>query len=135
MTIKDLIKKHEGLRLHPYKCTAGKLTIGWGRNIEDKGISELEAEDLLDNDISDTIGECKRHLGWFDRLDPVRKIVVADMVFNLGVQGFLKFKKTIGAISQCDYNKAADEMKDSAWYEQVGTRGAELVEMMRTGRA
>ena len=43
----DLIKKHEGLRLFPYKCSVGKLTIGYGRNIEDTGISKEEAETLL----------------------------------------------------------------------------------------
>ena len=28
---------HEGSRSHPYRCTSGKLTIGVGRNIEDRG--------------------------------------------------------------------------------------------------
>ena len=48
---KAQLVRHEGLRLKPYRCTAGKLTIGVGRNLEDKGISQQEAYELLENDI------------------------------------------------------------------------------------
>lgn len=33
----DLIKKHEGLRLEAYRCTAGKATIGWGTTVYPNG--------------------------------------------------------------------------------------------------
>lgn len=135
MTLKDLIKRHEGKRLKPYRCTAGKLTIGFGRNLEDKGITEEEAEFLLDNDIKAVITACRETFSWFAFLDNVRAAVVADMVFNLGLSGFLKFKDTIAAIRSRNWEGAADEMKNSAWYGQVGNRAAELVEMMRTGHA
>lgn len=147
MDLKSLLKKHEGIKLYVYddatglpiekgSIVKGNPTIGIGRLvIEDKGITEEEALFLLDNDIKAVISACRETFSWFAFLDNVRAAVVASMVFNLGLGGFLKFKKTISAISQGDYNKAADEMKDSAWYEQVGTRGVELVEMMRTGRA
>jgi len=55
----DQLIKHEGLRLKPYHCPAGKLTIGVGRNLEDKGITEEEAVMLLENDIQ----ECLKDLG------------------------------------------------------------------------
>ena len=42
---------HEGLKLYPYRCSANKLTIGVGRNIEERGIAEDEALYLLNNDI------------------------------------------------------------------------------------
>ena len=58
MNIKDFIIKHEGLKLKPYICPAGKITIGVGRNIEDNGISEDEAMYLLNNDIK----RCKTEL-------------------------------------------------------------------------
>jgi len=48
--IADQITTHEGLRLKPYHCPAGKLTIGIGRNLEDKGITEKEALMLLENE-------------------------------------------------------------------------------------
>lgn len=135
MTLKDLIKRHEGKRLKPYRCTAGKLTIGFGRNLEDKGITEEEAEFMLDNDIKAVISACRETFSWFAFLDNVRQAVVADMVFNLGLSGFLKFKNTIAAIRSRNWEGAADEMKNSAWYGQVGTRAERLVEMMRTGHA
>ena len=56
------------------------------------------------------------------------------MVFNLGLSRFEKFKKTIAAIESGNYAKAAAEMVLSDWFIQVGNRGPELVEMMRTGR-
>lgn len=147
MTLKDLLIKHEGLRLKPYRCTAGKWTIGVGRNLEDVGIAREEAifllKDvgithrgamlLLDNDIERTIKEC-RTFPWFEQLDNVRQAVVASMVFNLGLSKFRQFKKTIAALEAGDYDTAADEMVLSSWFNQVGKRGPELVEMMRTGR-
>lgn len=134
MTFKELLIKHEGLKLKPYQCTAGKLTIGVGRNLEDRGISMKEAMFMLENDIRDTINEC-RIFPWFDRLDNVRQAVVASMVFNFGLSEFKEFKKTIAAIEAGDYAKASAEMVLSKWFTQVGNRGPELVEMMRTGRS
>ena len=49
--LKDMLIRHEGLKLKPYLCTAGKLTIGVGRNIQDRGITYQEAMMLLENDI------------------------------------------------------------------------------------
>ena len=133
MTFKELLIKHEALRLKPYRCPAGKLTIGVGRNLQDRGISKEEAMFMLDNDIEQTLREC-RSFPWFERLDNVRQAGVASMVFNLGLSRFEKFKKTIAAIESGNYAKAAAEMVLSDWFIQVGNRGPELVEMMRTGR-
>jgi lysozyme len=66
-------------------------------------------------------------------LDSVRKAVVMDMLFNLGVNKFKMFKKMIKAIENGDYNLAAEEMIDSEWYRQVGYRSKKLVDMMRSG--
>lgn len=134
MTLKDLIKKHEGKRLRPYRCTAGKLTIGYGRNIEDKGITEAEAEFMLDNDINVIIRACKETFSWFIFLDNVRQAVIVSMIYNLGFAGFLKFKNTIAHIRNKEWDKAADNMLQSKWAEQVGNRALELAEMMRDGR-
>ena len=50
-SLKEQLIRHEGLRLTVYDCPAGYKTIGVGRNIEQKGITESEALYLLDNDI------------------------------------------------------------------------------------
>lgn len=133
MTLRDLLMKHEGLRLKPYKCTAGRLTIGIGRNLDDKGISEDEAQLMLKNDIEYFTYECKEHIINFEQLSEVRQWVLIDMCFNLGIGGLLKFKNMLSAIETNDFNTAADEMLNSAWAGQVGNRAIELAEMMMKG--
>lgn len=127
------LMRHEGLRLKPYRCTAGKLTIGYGRNLDDRGISSLEAAAMLDADIRQTVEECVAVFAWFNYLDTVRQDVVANMVFNLGIPKFMRFKNLIAALRAQDYRRAADEMLDSKWAQQVGARAEELAKQMRTG--
>lgn len=132
LTLIDLIKLHEGLRLKPYQCTAGKLSIGYGRNLDDMGITEDEAEALLHNDIA----RVRRELAALDigsGLDDVRAAVVVDMCFNLGINRLLRFRNFLSALRAKDFERAAREMVDSRWYRQVGTRAERLVEMMKTG--
>ena len=127
------LKRHEGLELMPYKCTSGKTTIGVGRNLEDIGITEQEAELLLLNDI----GRVKQELvndQWYMDLDPVRKAVIENMSFNLGYPTLKKFQNMISSISQGDYETASKEMLNSRWSKQVGQRSIELAEQMRTGQ-
>jgi len=131
-SIEDQLILHEGLKLKPYRCTAGKLTIGVGRNLDDKGITHDEALFLLRNDIAEVTAQLER-FDWFRTLGPVRRKVLIDMCFNLGIQGLLGFQKMIEALKRADYERAADEMVNSRWYEQVGERGRRLERMMRTG--
>lgn len=131
-SIEDQLILHEGMRLRPYRCTAGKLTIGVGRNLEDKGISHDEAMILLRNDIAEVTAQLER-FDWFRTLGPVRRKVLIDMCFNLGMAGLMGFKQMIGHLEVGAYVNAAEEMKNSKWYHQVGTRAYRLVEMMRTG--
>ena len=120
------LKRHEGLRLKPYKCTAGKLTIGIGRNIEDIGITEDEADMLLANDIERVEMELTSKFDWFeDSLDDV-KIVLINMCFNIGLPRLLGFKKTLSFLKHGKYYEASVEMLDSRWARQVGRRASEL---------
>lgn len=131
--LKNQLILHEGLKLRPYRCTAGKLTIGVGRNLEDRGISKAEALYLLDNDIEQVTTELSRRLPWFLDLDEPRRAVLIDMGMNMGVGGLMTFKRALAALGRGHYAEAAREMKDSNWYHQVGSRGIRLVEQMRTG--
>ena len=131
--IRQLLLRHEGLRLKPYKDTEGKLTIGVGRNLEDRGITKVEAEILLQNDLRLIETQIEENFPWFQTLDPCRQDVVTSMIFNLGLQGFMGFRKTIQAIVTKDYEKAAEEMLASKWAGQVTGRAHELAHMMRTG--
>mgnify|MGYP000853897432 CR=1 FL=1 len=132
MLLKQILIQHEGLRLFPYKCTAGKLTIGVGRNLETRGITHDEAIYLLENDIDEVLNACT-NLPYWHELDEVRQCVVADMVFNLGFNGFRSFRKLNEALAKQDYMRTAYEMKNSHWYKQVGARGVRLVNAMQTG--
>ena len=130
--LKKMLIRHEALRLKPYKDSVGKLTIGVGRNLDDRGITEAEAMLLLSNDIGSAMNDAQS-FPWFKALDSVRQDVVLDMLFNLGKQRFSGFRKMIIAIENTGYPRAADEMLDSKWAQQVGLRATELSQMMRTG--
>jgi len=130
MRVTELIKEHEGLRLRPYHCSAGKLTIGYGINL-DAGITIDEAEHLLDNRILDVIVDLQGLDFWLD-LSGVRRAVLVDMAYNLGHRGLLNFKKMLAAMKAKDFELAAQEMEDSKWFKQVGQRSITLQKMMIT---
>ena len=71
----EMLIRHEGLRLKPYRDTVGKLTVGVGRNLDDVGITREEALMLLNNDIAEVRREVKRAFPWFTRLNLVRQNV------------------------------------------------------------
>ena len=130
--LKEELKRDEGFRDTVYKCSAGKLTIAYGHNIEDNPIPEAFADQLLGYDIAGALAQCER-FDWFFELDDVRKRVIINMVFNLGFNGVSKFNKMIDAIELGQHGVAAIEMLDSKWARQVGPRAARLADMMREG--
>ena len=130
----DMLVDHEGMRRKPYRCTAGKLTIGVGRNLDDRGISPDEAMYMLANDIRDSRRELSAAFPWFDKLDEVRQAVLIDMCVNLGLSRLQGFRNTLALIGVGKYEAAAQEMLNSKWAEQVGRRAQRLSRMMATGR-
>lgn len=131
--LKKIIREHEGLRLFPYKCPAGKWTIGSGRNLSDNGISYDEAMLLLENDIHRAMDELS-HFDWYMRLNGVRKGVLTELNFNIGLGRFCTFKKMISALENNNYEMAAAEMLDSKWARQVGaTRSNNMAYRMLRG--
>lgn len=128
--INQLIR-HEGLRLKPYRCTAGKLSLGIGRNIDDNGITEAEAIMLLMNDIDRCKWELATALPWASRLDKLRYNVLINMCFNMGISRLLSFKKMLKALKEGNYDIASLEGMDSRWAKQVGKRADELMLIMK----
>ena len=124
----------EGRRRRLYKDTVGKLTIGVGRNIEDRGLRDDEIDLMLSNDIDEAIGIARALVPTFDKLDGVRQEVVANMALNLGMTRLAGFKQFTAALVRFDFQRATTEMMDSKWYEQVGDRGKRLAYAMREGR-
>ena len=121
---------HEGIRLKPYRCSADKLTIGIGRNIEDVGITEEEAFYLLNNDIKKVVEKCQRNFKLVDGLNDLRKEAVVNLVFNMGFGKFLQFKKTIKHIENEEFELAGAELLDSRYAQQVGQRAIDVANQL-----
>lgn len=149
----DQLIIHEGMELKVYKDSLGIDTIGVGRNLEDRGITDGElafmnllrsdiyeqgitegnARWLLSNDIDIIEKELSDVHPCINSLGDVRLRVVLDMAFNMGVPRLCKFKKMWEAIHNASYATAAEEMLDSRWATQVGRRAERLSIAMRTG--
>jgi len=132
MGIIEDIKRDEGLRLKPYKCTAGKLTIGYGRNLEDVGISEIEAEIMLNTDIAKAEQDLRSIFENWDCYPESKREALVNMRFNLGQSGFRQFKKMIAAVKVEDWGEVAKQAKDSQWYNQVGNRAKRIIKKLKS---
>jgi len=133
-TIEDMLIRHENIKFKPYKCSAGKLTIGVGRNLDDKGINQDEAMYLLHNDIDETERDLANNIfkGRFYEFPKSIQLVLLNMRFQLGYSGFRGFKKMIQAFKDRDYEEAIVQMKDSTWHnKQVPNRAKDLIKMVK----
>ena len=131
--IELMIKRHEGFKDRVYRDSLGNLTGGWGHYFEEESrIPESAAQILFNLDFAQArLDYEKLHLD----IDPVRRAVMIDMLFNIGLPKLLGFKRMFKAVKAKDYTRAADEMLDSKWAGQVKTRAVRLARMMKTGEA
>lgn len=127
------LKRQEGFRAKPYFCTANKLTIGYGRNLDDVGVTESEAAELLRQDIARARHDVFVNIAIAHLLDDARVDVLINMCFNMGIYRLMSFKKMLTALEQRDYVQASAEMLDSKWARQVGGRAVELAIQMQSG--
>lgn len=131
--LREQVKQDEGLRLLPYNDTVGVLTIGYGHNLTERGITAAMAAELLDDDLQRAVSDLTQaHPNVLD-LDSVRRIVLGNMAFNVGVPRLNTFLKMWAAIAAKDFETAAREMLDSRWAMQVGARATRLAAAMRSG--
>jgi len=131
--LKTQLIRDESLRLKPYRDTVGKLTIGVGRNLDDRGITEAEADLMLENDIADHHQKLLENLPWTGQLDEARLGVLIAMSFNMGENRLEGFHQTLSLVKTGNYGAAADEMLNSTWANQVGARAHRLALQMKTG--
>ncbi len=129
----EIIKENEGLRLTPYRDTKGRLTIGYGHNLDDKPISESVAEFILNEDISDAAHDLFSHYPAYTALSEPRQYALIDMTFNMGINKVKKFYKMHQAIKEYDFKRAAFEILDSKYHVDVGNRAKINAGMMRDG--
>lgn len=136
--LKDQLLRHEGLRLRPYICPAGALTIGIGRNLSDKGITEAEAMAMLETDIAGARVDVEFLLDKFGierwKLSQARQDALANMAFNIGRASLAGFKRMFTAILAEDFDVAAAEMLDSKYARDVGDRAVELSIQLCSGQ-
>jgi len=128
--VESILKQHEGFRAKPYVCPAGKLTIGYGINLEE-GISEKEAAVLLHMRVIELEDALYKKYPWFGKLCGEHQGVLVNMAYNLGLAGLGKFKNMLAAWEQGNYDRVVAEMRNSRWYSQVGNRAKELIRIVQ----
>lgn len=129
------LSEHEGVKGYPYRCSQGFMTIGIGRNLEARPLSQDEIRYLFNNDLNAVMQDMESIFGNdFAFFSQNRRLALTDMRFNLGYGGFRTFKKMIAAIKAGDWEQAANEAIDSAWATQVQPSRVNTVEaQLRNG--
>ena len=140
------LETDEGVRSKPYKCSANKWTIGIGHNFEDKPLTveqqvryfnrhPMDAEDireLFEDDIAEVLTQLRR-FDWFKALTPVRQAALANMAFQMGVEGLFKFVTTLTYVQQGDFERAASNMLNSKWARQTPARARRVAQAIQSG--
>ena len=153
LALAQQLTEHEGLVKTVYKDSLGIETIGIGRNLEGKGITDAElkhwdmsmelvykvgitremAIDLFNNDVKIVERELVQSHPIVETLSAMRQMALVNMGFNLGIPRLNMFKNMWESIEDGDFTHAAIEMMDSRWARQVGQRAITLSNMMDTG--
>ena len=131
----------EGCEYQIYLDHLGLPTFGIGHLVteddEEHGlevgtaVSEDRVREAFESDIEITVDECQRlYEDWIDFPDEVQ-LILANMMFNMGRPRLSQFKNMKAAVDERDWDRAADEMIDSKWYQQVTNRADRLVQRMR----
>lgn len=131
--VRKQLEVDEGRRKFPYRCTEGKLSIGIGRNLEAKGISDRIIEMMFQEDLSEAELIAMKLFPSWNTLSENRKAVLVNMAFNLGEGGLAEFRKFRAAVEAKRWDEAAVEMEDSKWWRQVGDRAKRLQKLMEEG--
>ena len=135
----DQLKRDEGFRSTPYIDSRGFQTIGYGHNLVANpmqgmiSLGEAEATALLGRDVERISAFLQQKLPWVVNLDDARYGVLQNMAFNMGVPGLLDFHHDLSDTQAGRYVQSATDMKNSAWYTQVGERAQRLVKQMLSG--
>ena len=144
MNIEQLRKElevDEGVKYEIYNDHLGYPTFGIGHLVRDSDpeagaalgtpISEDRVIEAFNEDVETVLNDCAILYDDFDDLPEEAQLIIANMMFNLGRPRLSKFKGMKSGVDSRDWNKAADEMIDSAWYQQVPNRAGRLVKRMR----
>jgi lysozyme len=139
----SLLIFEEGERLKLYDDFSGKPlgvgshifghpTIGVGRSLDVKGITQAESDYLLRNDVSEWMSDFNR-FDWFQVLNEVRQAAIVDMAHDVGFQGVQEFEQMITALRIQDWKGAHDAVVASKWHSEVSERADRVANMLQTG--
>lgn len=136
LSLEKQLIRDEGMSLEVYLDHLGKPTVGVGHLVlpQDKlkvgdKISHSRALQLFRKDIKTSQRDAAIFVGadTYNRMSKDMQNVVTNMAFNLGATKLGKFKKFKAALQEGNYKKAAMEMRDSKWYNQVPNRAERLI--------
>lgn len=122
------VQTNEGFRARKYTDTRGHITIGYGFNI-DAGISRAAAAALLQAQLTE-LDSLLSEYSWYEDASEVRRSVLLELAFNMGLAGLLGFHKMLQAASGQDWMSAGMQLRQSAWFDEVGERGPQLVGLL-----
>jgi len=139
--VMDMIKAHEGVRTKPYQDSRGLWTVGVGHLIGDgktlppewnREFSMEEIDNLFAKDYAEH-KEAAQKIPGFDKANATGQAALIDLTYNMGPSWYKKFPKASEALQNGDFDTFANEMQNSAWFQQVGNRGPQIVAMIKSG--
>ena len=131
MSLIEQIKEHEGFRSRVYQCTEGHDTIGFGFKVADLELDLDIAEEILQRKLNLLIKRVNNRFSWVSKAPEPIQNVVYNMVYQLGLNGFSRFRLSIQYLADKNYEKASKEMLDSRWARQTPNRAIELSNIVK----
>ena len=138
--LRETLKVDEGVKNEIYLDHLGLPTCGIGHLITEDDpehglevgthIDDERVNQLFDQDVQVTLGECRLLYEDFDDLPEEAQQIIANMMFNMGRPRLSRFHKMKQAVNNRDWIEAGNQMMDSRWYKQVTTRADRLVTRM-----
>ena len=139
--LRETLKVDEGVKNEIYLDHLGLPTCGIGHLITEDDpehglevgthIDDERVNELFDQDVQVTLGECRLLYNDFDDLPEEAQQIIANMMFNMGRPRLSRFHKMKQAVDGRDWIEAGNQMMDSRWYKQVTTRADRLVRRMQ----
>ena len=139
--LREQLEIDEGVKYEIYNDHLGYATFGVGHLVIESDpehgmdigtpISESRVIEAFEQDCENVLRDCIILYEDFSSLPEEAQQVIANMMFNMGRPRLSKFKGMKRGVDSRDWNAAADEMVDSAWYCQVTNRADRLVERIR----
>ena len=133
LSLKLRIKKNEGFSSRFYKDQLGNYTIGYGHLIRKKEIVLYKKkikvpffQNLFETDFKTALDDYNKHFRKYSFSQNIKELIV-EMIFQMGIQNVLSFKKTLRHIKKNNKFLAALEMMDSIWYKQTPLRVENLI--------